>query len=335
VSVPTHRPTEADERLCNELANGHGLIVTVRQLQQWRRLGIIPAPRVKHLGRGKGTRSIYPPGAADRVAEVAALVRQTGTLHTVVLGLFGTGRLPTERAVRAAYSWTLDQWEQRRNVLAAKRDNDAKAWSQEVRRVASGLRRDLAEPTEEWTQQARGVARAERATRDDVTGTKNNTSSKDIRGRDLGGFLDAMLDPGEGDATPMLGPFLGPTLVRHIDDDGGLPTFAQQRTALDAVTIEDLVRLRDAARAGLREAIAAVVPRPVVARFDAHYDDPLIGGIEIALGLPVAVVTIARIAGIEITDDVTLDLGPPPTVTDAPRQAKRSANTPRARRRTA
>ena len=50
-----------------------GVDVTDAQLARWHRVGLLPKPQVQSLGRGKGTRSLYPPGSAARLIRVAEL----------------------------------------------------------------------------------------------------------------------------------------------------------------------------------------------------------------------------------------------------------------------
>lgn len=45
------------------------------QLVRWHREGLVDRPYVRHLGRGRGTETIYPPGTSARAVKVARLLR--------------------------------------------------------------------------------------------------------------------------------------------------------------------------------------------------------------------------------------------------------------------
>lgn len=55
-----------------ETAATHGRIVTPKQLLRWHTEGLLPRPEQRHLGRGRGTVTIYPAGAT---AQLLALLR--------------------------------------------------------------------------------------------------------------------------------------------------------------------------------------------------------------------------------------------------------------------
>jgi hypothetical protein len=50
--------------------------VTDAQLARWHRAGLLPRPHVQRLGRGKGTRSVYPAGTSRRLIRIAAVHQQ-------------------------------------------------------------------------------------------------------------------------------------------------------------------------------------------------------------------------------------------------------------------
>jgi hypothetical protein len=69
----------SDEVSTDELlrsARQAGVDVSEAQLARWHRAGLIPRPRVQRLGRGKGTRSLYPSGTAERLIRVAQIHQQ-------------------------------------------------------------------------------------------------------------------------------------------------------------------------------------------------------------------------------------------------------------------
>ncbi len=59
-----------------EAARAAGIAVTDAQLARWHRAGLLPRPDVQRLGRGKGTRSLYPAGTSARLIRVAKVHQQ-------------------------------------------------------------------------------------------------------------------------------------------------------------------------------------------------------------------------------------------------------------------
>lgn len=49
------------------VAQKAGFLVSARQLARWHREGLLPRPKQESLGRGRGTRSVYPDGTADQL----------------------------------------------------------------------------------------------------------------------------------------------------------------------------------------------------------------------------------------------------------------------------
>lgn len=81
-----------------------GFRVSVRTIRQWVRLGLIPAPLRRSLGRGRGMASEYPPETLDQAAAVASVMRRGLPWHLGVVTLVGRGHLPaSEATLRAAF----------------------------------------------------------------------------------------------------------------------------------------------------------------------------------------------------------------------------------------
>lgn len=96
-------PSAAAQRLIEELSR-RGLTVGHRAIEDWAARGLTPAPARRSLGRGQGTASEYPAGAADQYAAVAAVMRRGLPWQVSVLKLFVQGYLPTnENLVRQAF----------------------------------------------------------------------------------------------------------------------------------------------------------------------------------------------------------------------------------------
>jgi hypothetical protein len=289
--MPTNLATPADLELCARLSDRlvtlWGKPVSPRQIQQWRRLGIVPAPGVEHLGR-RGTRSTYPLEAVDRTQEVAELLGQTQNLHIVVLGLFGVGRDPTERAVRNAYRWMFDRWEQKAFRLLAKfeQPGGGVGFAQEIRRIASSLGHDAPGVIDRWNRRARTMAQAERSMTDVATGQPVRTSSRDVRERDVVDMVSGLIDPEPGkgeDFVRVIG--IDEAHIAEVQRLGGGPSFADMRSALDAITWTQLIAIRDETRLQWSEMVSPLLPKDLVDYFSEHLDKPRTGGVEIALSL--------------------------------------------------
>lgn len=104
VSHPT-TPSQADRDLIAKAALV-GVKISARQLKRWRAAGLLPSPARKGLGRGLGSRSLYPPGALDRAIALARLPRRARTPGAATLSLFALGAPVDEAGLRQAHS----QW---------------------------------------------------------------------------------------------------------------------------------------------------------------------------------------------------------------------------------
>jgi len=56
-----------------ELAKANGYQVSATQLSAWHRYGLIPKPEQVHLGRGRGTTSVYPAGTGEQLLSLCEL----------------------------------------------------------------------------------------------------------------------------------------------------------------------------------------------------------------------------------------------------------------------
>lgn len=101
--MPRHRPSPATLGLVEELSR-HGLQVSCRAVEDWAARGLAPGPVRYSLGRGRGTASGYPAGAADHYAVVAAVMRRGRPWQISVLKLVSRGYLPADQGlVRRAF----------------------------------------------------------------------------------------------------------------------------------------------------------------------------------------------------------------------------------------
>ena len=95
--------SEADQQLIAHAAR-HGVVVTARQLERWRAAGLL-APNTRHaLGRGRGSASEPPPGAAELVAWLASNACPGRRPGDLALLAFAAGLAVPEDTVRASFA---------------------------------------------------------------------------------------------------------------------------------------------------------------------------------------------------------------------------------------
>jgi hypothetical protein len=101
--MPRSAASEADRQLIADAAR-HGTVVTARQLERWRARGLL-APNIRRpLGRGRGSTSEPPPGAAELVAWLATNARPGRRPADLALLAFAAGLAVPEDTVRAAFA---------------------------------------------------------------------------------------------------------------------------------------------------------------------------------------------------------------------------------------
>ena len=61
------------------------------QLHRWRSRGLIPRPKIRRLGRGRGTASFYPVGTDLQVIALCELLATTRNLDLAAMALFFQG----------------------------------------------------------------------------------------------------------------------------------------------------------------------------------------------------------------------------------------------------
>jgi DNA-binding transcriptional ArsR family regulator len=276
--VPTGEYTLADEELVADVWAAHHVQVSPRQLQTYRRRGLITAD-VEYLGR-KGTRTTYPPEAVDAVARVARVKRQTGSLDLTALCLFGVGVNPTEKALTGAYRWFLDQTEQR--ALAALGRQHTPAFNDDLRHQLAHLKRHAPELLDAWNAQAKATAHIESQT-GGPWGNSPPITSRDVRERDVEELLTAMQDPDRADIEPFLRDVVGATPhdLDNLHAVGGPSSIADRRRALQHTSYDELLELRDTVRANRDEALS-VLPATLRPYAQTQWDEPLTMGLNIA-----------------------------------------------------
>ncbi len=78
-----------------------GILISAAQLARWHRAGLLPRPRRLHLGRGKGTQSVYPVVAAPQALGLALSSRRHRGLDAMAWYTWLQGFPLTER-IRAS-----------------------------------------------------------------------------------------------------------------------------------------------------------------------------------------------------------------------------------------
>lgn len=112
-------PSPADRILISH-ADGHGLVVTARQLEIWRRSGLVPGNIARGLGHGRGSTSEVHPDAKELVVWLARHSRRGARPADLALVAFAGGLPVPEETVRAAFRSAID-----RLTLPAERAVDA------------------------------------------------------------------------------------------------------------------------------------------------------------------------------------------------------------------
>lgn len=104
----TDTPSAADQQLLDH-AHRHGLTVTEKNLEVWRRARLLPGNVPGGgLGRGKGSTSSPPPAGFDLILGLARHAGRGKRPNNLALLLFAEGLPVPEQTVRAAFSSAVD-----------------------------------------------------------------------------------------------------------------------------------------------------------------------------------------------------------------------------------
>ncbi len=122
----------AEEELAQALlqaAASAGLRVTSTQLRDWRQAGLLPSPRQRGLGRGRGTETLYPAGSTEQLLALCELRKKCRSLDTICWGLWWRRYPVSESRIRRLFEGQLafptavrDRLQ--RDDEAAERDDD-------------------------------------------------------------------------------------------------------------------------------------------------------------------------------------------------------------------
>lgn len=101
----------------NRLMLPRGFALTKTQLARWHRAGLLPQPRQRGLGRGKGTSSIYPNGTGNQLRALLEIHARERRLPFVAWKLGWEGfEVPIEQ-IRAFIEWIATEWERAIHAL--------------------------------------------------------------------------------------------------------------------------------------------------------------------------------------------------------------------------
>ena len=302
------KPTAADLDLCHQLRTERGISAGTRQVQEWRRLGLI-SHDVVALGRGKGTASAYGPDALNEACRVAGALAMVRDLDLVVLGVFGIGHDPAERALRLAYKRHLDSMKVSAVDVLAPWDEGTPKYIRFVRDGMASLRSISPTLADNVNRRAKELATS-RGTWvdpafDNGCGSEHTEAARwlDERSTLVTEVLGTAVDPIAymSDAIPEgLATGLGLPTDRS---EPPVPSFTDMSAALDASTLADIIAARDQVRETFRSGVltpALVIPalRPLLDQLD----NPVPGGIAFALAVPALLASeaLANLAGVEL-----------------------------------
>lgn len=296
-AVTSARCTEADRQICEITGT------TPRQLQDWRRLGLVDH-EVRSLGRGRGREASYPPQAVGQVREIKRLLALFGKLDLVVLALFGVGRTPTEKAFRKAFANLVESDVEAGHRTLTARDDDSPAFSDRVRRGSSSMAREVPEIAEKLRDLTRSQAKErieedkQRAKNLQVPRDTGSRGTEARRAREdvVGDLVAALVDPDEGDGTERIlyeAIGLSGDVLDDIDHAGGAVTFAEMQQVVDELSYEDLIAARDNMRQGFSH-VERFQGSPLVAFITSYFEDPAVVGVALAMSVASGIAMVRR-----------------------------------------
>ena len=116
-----------DDVLAAAKKSGHP--VTPEQLHRWQQAGLIPAPRQRGLGRGRGTVAVYPGGTARQVMAAHHLIKQEGSIKAALWQLWWDGHCIEEVRIRSLLAEQLEKLKKgRKEMLRLKESEEEEPW---------------------------------------------------------------------------------------------------------------------------------------------------------------------------------------------------------------
>lgn len=287
-AMSSARFTLADQALCEMTGT------EPRQLQEWRRLGLVDH-EVRSLGRGRGRVASYPPHAVDQVREVKRLLVLWGKLDLVILALFGVGWNPKEKAFRKAFASVVKREVKAGNRVLAARDEGSQAFSDRVRHGSSSMARETPEVAQKLRELARKQAKeridADKQREMDLQAPRDlgnlGTEARRAREEAVADLLAALVDPDQSDGNEriMFEAFgLSGDFLDDIDDAGGPCTFAEMQEVVNELSYEELIAARDKMRQGFSQ-VERFASSPLFPYLTTHFDDPSVVGVTLTFAV--------------------------------------------------
>lgn len=103
-------------------AEEEGFRVSRTQLHQWQQAGYLPRPRLRGLGRGKGSETLYPAGSKAQLLVICEALKKKRRLVEATWALWWRGYPVAEKRVRKLCEWEIARLEAR--IYAAGFDAD-------------------------------------------------------------------------------------------------------------------------------------------------------------------------------------------------------------------
>jgi hypothetical protein len=108
-------PQQAEEPR-GDLVSGaaaEGFRVTRTQLRQWQQAGLLPQPRQRGLGRGKGSETLYPAGSIEQLLVICRALKNKRRRVEAAWALWWRGVSIPEKLVRELCIWEIERLEVR------------------------------------------------------------------------------------------------------------------------------------------------------------------------------------------------------------------------------
>jgi len=104
----------------HDAAGAAGFKLSDSQLGRLHRAGLIPSPRTRPLGRGKGTASEFPPGSTARLLRVLEVQKaeRTQKFSTIAWRLWWEDEGPLSESARELLAGTAVRWDRERDKLS-------------------------------------------------------------------------------------------------------------------------------------------------------------------------------------------------------------------------
>jgi hypothetical protein len=116
-----------------DLARDNGFGVSSPQLARWHREGLLPQPELRRLGKGRGTRTVYPPGTGEQLLALCAVRAKKWRLGPTAWHLWWAGYDVSLERIRGFIGSVTAEWDRQAQGLI---DPETGLLSEEARRIA-------------------------------------------------------------------------------------------------------------------------------------------------------------------------------------------------------